>query len=178
MSDRTIPVECVWTGDDFRPINSWWVARARKQFVVGEVYKMAEEPERSSRSHAHYFARIQDVWESLPTLQAERFKSPEHLRRWALIQAGYCDSQSLPCGSADMAKKFASFIRPRDEFSVVTVTGSVVNVFTAKSQSYRSMDKKTFQDSKTKVLEIIADLIGATAKELSAPTQAEYLAAG
>lgn len=178
MSDNPIPIECVWTGDDFRPINSWWTARARKQFVVGEVYKVVDEPERSSRSHAHYFARIQDVWDSLPVLQAERFKSPEHLRRWALIQGGYSNSHSMPCGSPSAAKQFAAFVRPIDEFAVVTVEGSVVSIHTAKSQNYRSMDKKTFQESKTKVLEIIADLIGTTAKELSAPTAAEYMAAG
>jgi hypothetical protein len=178
MTNAPIPIEAFFDGDVFKPINAWWTARARKQFVVGEVYKIVDEPERSSRSHAHYFARIQDVWESLPTLQAERFKSPEHLRRWALIQGGYSNSHSMPCGSPSAARKFAAFVKPIDEFAVVTVEGSVVSIHTAKSQNYRSMDKKTFQESKTKVLEIIADLIGTTAKELSAPTAAEYMAAG
>jgi len=178
MTSSGGPIDAIWDGEVFKPATPYMARRADKQFGRGEVLHLEHVEERSTRSHAHFFARVHEVWANLPPLQAERFKSPEHLRRWALIKAGYCDSQSMPCGTASAAKKFAAFIRPLDEFSVITVNGSVVNVFRAKSQSYRTMSKKEFQESKDKVLEIIADLIGVTGDELKAPSAAEYLAAG
>jgi hypothetical protein len=51
---------------------------------------------------------------------------------------------------------------------VVEVRGRVVRIHKAKSQSVRAMDKATFQDSKQKVLDVVANLIGVPAGELAA----------
>ena len=177
MSEK-LPVEVVWTGDEFRPINSWWVSRARRQYVAGEVYHMVDQPERSGQSHRHLFAAINQTFDNLPPLLAEQFKSPDHLRRYAMIKAGICNSQSMPCGSPDAARKLASFIRPLDEFAVVDVKGSVVTVYRAKSMSYKEMSKEEFQKAKTAVLEVLAEMIGVASKELTGHSQADYLAAG
>lgn len=161
------PIEAVWTGEVFQPLDPYWVRRADKEFARGEVLRLIHQAERSHNSHAHYFASVTEAWKNLPPLMAERFASPDHLRRWALIKAGYSNSHSLPCASPAEARRLAAFIRPLDEFSVVTVTGSVVSVFTAKSQSYQTMDKKEFAESKEKVLDIISAEIGVAKRELT-----------
>ena len=53
-----------------------------------------------------------------------------------------------------------------DDFAIVVVTGSVVTRFTAKSQSQRAMGKADFQASKDAVLDLAAQLIGATPQQI------------
>lgn len=186
MSEAQPPVECFWDGDVFRPVNDWWKKRAARQYTAGEVYHLADEPERSTRSHNHYHASVAEAWKNLPEHWAERFRSPDALRKYALIKSGHCDSTSMPCPSQASAERFAKFVSPMDEFALVTVKDSVVTVYRAKSQSFRAMGKADFQRSKDDVLAIIADMIGVTAKELAAqhkadkplPTQRDYLATG
>lgn len=167
MTGTGAPVEMVWADGILRPISPYWLRRAEKEFTEGEVYRIVDQPERSTASHQHYFAAINEAWRNLPPLLAERFPSAEHLRRYALIKAGYSNSQSMPCGSPAAAQRFAAFVRPLDEFAVVSVEGSVVAVYTSKSQSYRHMDKKTFQASKDAVLGVLADMIEVSKSELS-----------
>ena len=48
--------------------------------------------------------------------------------------------------------------RPRRHY--VIVRDATVRIYTAQSQSIKAMGARTFQDSKTKVLDILSDLIG------------------
>jgi len=162
----SVPLELVWDGNVLRPTTPFWARKAQKELVAGEVYHMEDRPERSSNSHRSYFARINEIWSSLPDHLADRFTSPDALRRYALIATGWHDSQSMPCPSQEAAQKFAAFIRPIDAFALVTVTDCVVNVYRAKSQSMKAMGKVDFQASKTAVLDFLSDLIGTTAQEL------------
>lgn len=174
------PIEAFWTGEVFQPCSPYWARRADRVFTRGEVLRLVDEPQRSNAAHNHYFASIQNAFDSLPPLVAERFNSPDALRKYALIKGGFCDSDSVTCPSHADALRVAAFIRPMDEFALVTVKKNVVTRFVPKSQSFRSMGKEEFQASKTSVLEIIADLIGVSAAELqaSAPTAADYMGAG
>ncbi|MDO8534121.1 MAG: hypothetical protein Q7S17_05190 [Xanthobacteraceae bacterium] len=139
---------------------------ADKHYVVGETYWMVPHEERSTASHAHYFAAVNEAWQNLSDEQALRFPTAEHLRKWALIEAGYRDERSIVASSKAEAQRLAAFIKPMDEYAVVTVTDAVVRAYTAQSQSYRAMNRKTFQESKDKVLAVVAGLIGVTADEL------------
>lgn len=161
------PVEMVWDGDVLRPVSPYWARRADKEFVRGEVLRITNTPERSYKSHARFFAVLNEAWKNMPPLMADRFPSPDHLRRFALIKAGYFNSQSMPCGSPAAARRMAAFVRPLDEFAIVTVDGSVVSVFTAKSMSHAEMDKATFRDASDKVLDVVAALISVSRQELS-----------
>lgn len=174
------PIECAWDGEVFRPTGPYWVRRADKEYAKGEVLWLVNEEERSHKSHAHYFAAISNAWSNLPPLVAERFNSPDALRKYALIKGGYCTSDSITCPSHADALRVAAFVRPADEFALVTVSKNIVTRYVAKTQSYRGMDKKTFAESKDRVLDIIAELIGVTRGELKAsePTQRDYMAAG
>lgn len=152
-----------WEGDSFVPLKP---KLADQHFVVGEVYPLEVREDRSINSHRHYFASVNQAWLNLPEAIGEKFATADHLRKYALIQTGYHDARSIVCASPEEAAKVATFIKPMDEFAVIFTDGPLVNVLTAKSQSVRSMDKRTFQKSKDDVLTYIASMIGTTAGEL------------
>lgn len=132
---------------------------ADAQFVIGERYRLTVVEERSAKSHAHYFACVSDAWANLPEQYEGRWPSSEHLRKWALAKAGYCDERTIVAASKAEAIRLAAFIRPMDGYAIVTVSGLVVTVYTPRSQDLRSMDRKTFQESKDAVLGIIENLL-------------------
>lgn len=160
----TIPMQ--WTGEHFVPHHRFR-AECDRSFVVGEIYPLALQEHRSSNTHRHFFAAVNDAWLNLPESMAGRFETSEHLRKFALIKAGYRDERSIACSSKAEARRLAAFIKPMDDFAVVTVTESVVTVYTAKSQSMQAMGKQVFQESKTKVLDVIAGMISVEAQALS-----------
>jgi hypothetical protein len=161
------PIECAWDGEVLRPVSPYWGRRADKQWAKGEVLRIVDQPERSHGSHAHFFAMVQETWRNLPPLLAERFHSPDHLRRYALIRAGFCDAQVIACGSKAVAAQVAAAARKLDEFSLAEVKGSVVHIFTPHSQSYQAMDRARFKESKERVLDVLAEMIGVARQELS-----------
>lgn len=137
-----------------------------RQFVVGETYTLVAHEERSAASHRHYFACIRDAWMNLPDHIAVEFSTPESLRKRALIDAGFYDERRLVASSPAEARKIAAFLKPLDDFAVVSVAGNVVIERKAKSQSVRSMGKKTFSESKDAVLNVLANMIGVSPDEL------------
>lgn len=160
----TSPLYFVWTEDGvMRPVNPRSAARL---YEVGQSYRLGVIEERSTNTHNHYFASLTEAWKNLPEHYAERFPSVEHLRKWCLVKAGYADERSIACASPEEAAKVGAFVRPLDDFAVITVRDNVVKVYTAKSQSTRSMDKKEFGESKIAVLDICAQMVGVTPEQL------------
>lgn len=159
----TSPIPLQYEGEGvFKPASEYWGRRADAEYVVGEVYRLAPHEDRSQASHNHEFARINELWQSLP----ERFsrepwaQTPEHLRKYALIMCRYCDTQTYVCGSNAEALRWAANLRPLDEYSVIAVEGTTIFKFVAQSQKKRAMGAKRFQESKTAIIEYIEDLIG------------------
>ena len=161
------PIPFQWQGDAFTPMPGFG-KRCDELFVVGQVYRLVEQEDRSAASHRHYFACINAAWENLNEEAVRRFPTPEHLRKFALIRAGYATSVDFPCASRAEAVRWASRLESQIDYAVVTVSEAVVTVWTAKSQTARAMDKATFQASKDAVLDIIAALIGTDPATLSA----------
>jgi hypothetical protein len=153
------PLPFVWDGDAMRPLPGFADAAAAR-YGLGEVVTLAPVEPRSSPSHRHYFACVREAWINLPAEHAARFASEEHLRKWALIKAGYRDERSIVCASSAEARRVAAFIRPIDDYAVVTVEGPVILQFTAKSQAPACMGRAQFQASKEAVLAVLAELIG------------------
>ena len=170
MSDNIPPQRFDWTDEGvMRPK----VPRlADKHFVVGLEYMLVPHEDRSMRSHRFYFASVNEAWKNLPEDMAERYPTADHLRKWALIKAGYRDERSIVASSKAEALRIAAFIRPMDEYAVVVVREAVVRVYTAKSQSTRAMGKTEFGASKEKVLDILSAMIGTTAATLAANAEA------
>ncbi len=164
MRPTTIyPLAFAWDGEAMIPLNP---RLADRYYVVGETYRLEPREDRSQASHNHYHASIDEAWKNLPEHLAERFPTAEHLRKWALIKAGYCDARSVVCATKAEALRFAAFIKPLDDFAVVTAINAVVTVYTAKSQSLRAQGKKDFQAIKDKVLDIVSSMIGVGADDL------------
>lgn len=158
-----LPIYFHWTGDAMVPIHP---KRADREYVVGETYCLAPYADRSAASHAHQFAWIHDAWLTLPEHLALEFPSAEHLRKRALIEAGYYDEQTIEVGSLAAAVRVARAIQTREEFSLVFARKTFVIIRTPKSQSRRAMGAKVFQESKEKILEIIAQMIGVSPAQL------------
>ena len=155
----TAPILFRWNGEAMEPLQRFHNI-VNEQFVVGQVYRMDAIEERSQASHSHYFASIHDRWMSLPEQYGGRFPTEAHLRKWALIKAGYHDQRTFVCATKAEAQRMAAWVKPIDEFAVVMVREATVTVYTAKSQSVRAMGKHEFQDSKQRVLDVLDEMLG------------------
>lgn len=153
------PIAVRWDGESFVPISQRFARQADRDFVVGEVYTFVVEEPRSAKSHRHYFAQVTEAWQSLPESMDGRFPTADHLRAFALCMTNYRDERHIVCASRAEALRVAAFIRPMDEFAIVRTDGAMVEVWTAKTQNMRAMNKATFEASKTAVLAYLADML-------------------
>jgi hypothetical protein len=164
------PLLATWDGEAFSPLPRF-AKICDRELVVGEQHRIVIEEERSHASHNHFFASVAEAWKNLPDDLAERFQTADHLRKFALIKSGYHDERSVVCASKAEAQRVAAFIRPIDDYAVVTVNEATVRFFTAKSQSMKAMGKTDFYASKQAVLDTVAAMIGVTADALAANAQ-------
>jgi hypothetical protein len=150
------PIRCQWTGEVLEPLRRFRAA-CDEHLVVGQTYDVqtVEEPDRARR---HYFAALRDAWASLPDHWATEFPSVEALRKRALIATGHFDKRRFEASSSTEARKLLTFLRPLDEFAVFRLQGNVIIEQRPRSQSPRAMGKVVFAQSKSDVLEWIADL--------------------
>lgn len=153
-----------WMGDSFRPIHP---ALADKHFVIGEQYTLSETQDRSDVSHSHYFSCLQYAWINLPEDQVDKFPTVEHLRSRALIACGYHNTRQIVLHDPRDALKMAFHITEDDSHDVVTVIDNIVTIVRATSQNYKSMNRKTFQESKEAVIDYCAAMIGMTSVDLA-----------
>ena len=163
----TRPVKFRWAGAAMIPLAP---ALAKSLYTVDEVYPLEVREERSGASHRAYFATVNEGFANLPEHEAIRFPTADHLRKWLLIKAGYYSERQIVVASAAEAVRVASFIKPMDDYAVVVPKGATVSVFTARSQSMKAQGRKEFQDSKSKVLDLLAEMIGTDRKTLEANT--------
>jgi hypothetical protein len=160
-----------WDGEVLRPLPRF-AKIADVHYVVGDVHLVAEIEERSEKAHRHEFAWLREAWLSLPENLADLYPSTEHLRKRALIDAGFYDEQVIDCGSQAAALRVASFARGEDDFALVITRGPLVVVRKAKSQSRRAMRPDEFQRSKTALMETVAAMIGVKTDALQRQTEA------
>lgn len=165
----TWPLTFDWNGEAFVPIKRH-AKEADKRFVVHELYALEAIQQRSWKSHKHYFASVYEGWLNLPEAESAKFATSEHLRKHALIRGGYFDKRSIACSSKAEALRLAAFIKPFDEYAVVTVSGALVEHYTAQSQAQNVMGKERFEGSKRAVLDYIANLLDVPASELERQT--------
>lgn len=161
------PIRFAWDGESLAPAGPHWARLADRHYVIGEQYMMVEHHDRSAASHRHYFALLNDAFANMPEDMADRFATVEHLRKYALVRAGFCDERTFVAASKAEAARLAAFMRPLDEYAVIAVNEYAVKVYTAQSQSTTAMGKKRFNDSKNRVLDIVSQLIGVSVDDLS-----------
>lgn len=160
----TRPVIFDWNGEAMIPRHP---KVADREYTVGERYALVPYEARSITSHNHEFAWLAEAWQNLPEQYADLYPTPEHLRKRALIEAGFYDETAVDAGTLAAAIRVAAAFRAKDEFALVIVRGPLVLIRTAKSQSRRAMDRETFQRSKTAIMEIISLMIGVKIPELA-----------
>lgn len=161
---------CRWDGQAFVPLRK----QLGKVLVAGKIYDVDAREERSRASHGHYFATLAEAHRNLPESIADRFPTPDELRKWALINTGFSDVRSIACASAADAKRVAGFVAAFDRSAVIVTKKNTAIVYTAKSQSLRAMSAKEFQKSKEAVLDFISAMIEVEKEQLEA--QAKRLA--
>lgn len=148
------------------PINPFFAARAAKQFEPGHAYVLVPREARSPESHSHFFAALHEGWLNLTEEYAEEFATPEYLRAWCLVKAGFADKQVIVCATPDDAGRTAAIASSREKIRIVIVEGCVCNIWVPRSQSVKAMGKTEFEDSKRKVLDIVASMTHSTRQEL------------
>jgi hypothetical protein len=156
----TDPLWYRWNGAVMVPMRP---ELAERQFRPDGHYLLEAHHERSYQRHKAYFASLHDAWMSL---HSDEFPSPEHLRKFALIKTGWCEERVLACATNAEAERVAAFVRPFDEFAVVIRDDALVRVWTAQSQSYKTMGRDKFNQSMDAVLDYVASLIGITKEDL------------
>ena len=155
-----------WNGEAMIPMRP---KAADKVYVIGQRYWLEEVSDRSWISHRHEFAWIAEAWSNLPHDLADLYPTPEHLRKRALIQAGFYNETIIDAGSKAGALRMAAYCRNEDEFAVVFVRGPVVIVRKPKSQrmhGHDRMDKAEFQRSKDGIMAVISEMVGVPADQL------------
>lgn len=153
-----------WDGEAMLPLSP---ALADKAYCVGEAYLLVAHEQRSGITHRHQFAWIREAWKTLPENLAMLYPTPEHLRKRALIEAGFYTENIIDAGSKAAALRVCSFIKVDDDFKLVFVKDHFVIIRQAKSQSHRAMGKADFQASKTAILDLIADMLGVPPERLT-----------
>jgi len=165
MSSRVRPITMIWNGQNMVPLPRHQ-RQCDEQFEVGRAYPLLVHEERSAASQSHYFAQLRDLWLSLPEKIAAKYPSVEALRAKALVECGYCDEKNFVCDTDGHARSLAMNLRSRSPFAVILLSGNVVFVYDAKSQSNAAMGKEEFEASKVAVLEYCLSLVGVTWAEL------------
>lgn len=154
----TAPMTFRWDGEAMVPL-ARHMRQCNSDFVVGELYRLTIEEERSWVSHKHMFSWLHDAWLSLPEQIAGRFLNEDHLRKHALIAGGFCDSTSVACSSRAEAERWFKFLTKDDPYCIVKIEGATIMKFTAQSQSARAMGRERFQASKQAVIDYVDDLL-------------------
>lgn len=162
----------IWSGLHWDPAPQYLRLMQRMHRPGDEVWLGEDKKERSKSSHDALMAEIRDYWENLPEYLHMEFPSDEHLRKRALIVAGYCDMKDLVLESEASAERAAALIGSLEgsQYALVQAVGCVVRVYTARSMKMLKngggMDRRTFQEAKDRVLHLCANAIGLTSEEL------------
>ena len=154
-------IPLIYMGDgDFRASSPYHIRRCNQLYGQGELVTVEAISERSMASHRQYFAELNDLWETLPETLAGDFPSTDHLRKYALIKAGYCKQSRLVLPTHEEAEEAALMVNELDSYALCDVAGCTLTVWVARSQSLKAMGREEFEKSKADVLDVIRKMIG------------------
>lgn len=158
------PLPFTWDGEHFVPMPRF-AKECDRRYVVGEVYMLGEQDVRNMAAHRAFFASVGEAWKNLPEEWGSYFKSPDHLRKWCLIQEGYCTQSTFAFDSIADARAYAKYAKAKDEdFILIDLRGNVVTIFTAESQRVlrngKGMSAERFRQSKADVTRHLDGMLG------------------
>jgi len=114
-----------------------------------------------------YFAIIREAWNNLREPWAAQFPSPEHLRKYCLIKAGWCDTTMVAVGSKSGAIAVAAMVHRLDDHAIAVPEGTVVTVYKARSQTRRAQRKAQFMETAQAVYRILEEMLGVSTEDLA-----------
>lgn len=140
--------------------------RCEKMFGAGQEITFEELGDRNMNRHRMYFARLKELWLTLPESMAEDFPSPEVLRKHALIRCGYATMRKFSMANADEASALERMLSELESYAVCEITAPVVGsprrilaVWVPQSQAVKNMGKSEFDKSVTDVLDYCERLV-------------------
>lgn len=139
-----------------------------RQFEHGEDYALGPVEGVSSKSRAHFFASLKSAWDSLPFELVQQYPSVAHLRKKAVVVAGWAKHTHTVFDTPKDAVNHAKDLRKIDEYAVIKCSGCVVDFWIAKSIRPGQINGKKWQEVKDKALDWVATLARTTRAELEA----------
>jgi len=155
----TYPIYATWDGEAFRPLPRHHNVLAATM-VIGQIYRLDIDNDRSMASHRHEFASLKEAWLNLPETIALEYPSAEHFRKRALIATGWYHQKDMVGASNAEAFRWVREFKSRDDYAAYSVSGPVIIERIAKSQSVKAMGKGDFQKSKQDILDWAWSLCG------------------
>lgn len=159
-------VAFIWDGGAMIPLDRYR-GLASRQFRPGVEYALIPHRERSDKAHGLYFKAVELAWKNLPEEMSARFPTSEHLRKWCLVKEGYADEHTMLCANEAQASNTGVLARALDGYAIIKISGPIVIVWTAKSQSRHAMGHEVFNESMNKVLERMAEMLGISSQQLT-----------
>lgn len=126
---------------------------------------LSDPNDHSDPARRRFFAIIKETFDSLPDHWKAVAPSSQHLRKWCLVQIGYCDTTVTDCGSRAAAERVCALARNLDTFAVVSVQGPCVIVAKARSLQKRVCPKKEFLAIAERVYDHLNGMTGAEVRE-------------
>jgi hypothetical protein len=176
MMSEFIPIRFKVKDGALHPVGDRGRELFHTQLKEGQIITMEPLLERNMAQHRAYFASLKDIWDSRPEYldNAPHLASTEHMRHWALICTGWCDTDMTVFDNEDAAEaalkavRFArrmtgtytmSFLREAHHPDTGEVTSWTLVQAAPKSQSVKKMGKEDFRQSMDDVLEYCSRMV-------------------
>ncbi|MEM7529072.1 MAG: hypothetical protein AAF416_15585 [Pseudomonadota bacterium] len=161
-------INAIWSGGSFR-LSEASREEHRRKLREGEHYVLTVFRDRDWRFHRQYFARVRELWETLPEGDANApwGRSADHLRKWALVSIGCCTMSTIHVqgGGDQQARVVANQVcEAMGEFAVILPGDEpgVMMIARPKSQALSSMKADEFRESARAVLEWLTVFVQTT----------------
>lgn len=168
MHLKALPL--IWNGKALVPVPKF-ERLAERQFVVGHTYVLEPHEFISHKERSRFMATVGEAHANLSAEALARYPTPSHLRKWALIKAGWRKEHYAAFATHEEASRHAAFLRGLDDMMVVVVSENVVRAYIARTQRVGDpemgfMTKEEFRQSADDVLAILSGTIGVSQKAL------------
>ena len=157
--DRIHPVQFVWDAANrvMRP-QERFNRLCDRQYQDGELYALGPVEDIDNVSRGKFMKAIKMTWENLPA-KYKRFPSPEHLRKAALVGAGWCNQSHDVFDSVADAKRHADGIRNANGYAVIVRSGCVVDVRIARSIAAGQITAEKWREVRPRALDWASEQI-------------------
>lgn len=137
-----------------------------EHLTAGDLVCLTEDNSRSMKQHRWLFALVRKAFDTLPMDQVLRFPSEEHLRKYALIKAGWCDINTQSFSTPEMAKLAAKAFKiganittDGRNFTMTVVRDDTVMYVTPRSISLRACKGAEWESACQGVVNYLCELL-------------------